>query len=63
MHKIRKTVISALIDKALKEGKGLEDARKISGDATVQMLLEHYYFSRHSKKDTENLMNDTLSWV
>ncbi len=57
------TMNSSLIDKALKEGKGLENVRKSSEVATVQMLLEHYYFSRYSKKDTENLMNDILSWV
>jgi hypothetical protein len=30
IHKIRKTDISALIEKVLKEGKGLEDVRKCS---------------------------------
>lgn len=55
-HKIRKTVLSALID----QGINLEEIRRVSGHEDIETLLESYCFNRLPKKDVENMIEVAL---
>ena len=56
MHKIRKTVISALID----EGINLDEVRRIAGHEDTHTLLKSYCFDRQTDDVNEALIEDAL---
>lgn len=56
MHKIRKTVISALIDSVM----NLDEVRRFAGHEDIRTLLKSYCFSRQTNHENENLMEKVL---
>lgn len=55
-HKIRKTVLSTLIDRGI----NLEEVRRISGHESIKTLLDSYCFNRFPKEHVEDIMEKAL---
>jgi len=54
-HKIRKTVLSTLVDVV-----GLDEARKWGGQSDFSTLLNSYYFSRQRDSEKEKVIDEAL---
>lgn len=59
MHKIRKTVVSALID----QGMNLKEVIQFSGHASIVTLLKSYCFNRQSDEVTRKNIAQALQRV